>query len=90
MRGSRALSLLLPFFFSTFACQTSYQSELKERVMRMFKLLAVIGVGVASMTSGVVAGSTDTCGEVNQELKVPQPLFPQNLIGVGIISEYTA
>lgn len=42
--------------------------------------------------SGVVATDaeySDTCAEVNAELKVPQPLIPKNLIGVGIISEWS-
>ncbi len=59
----------------------------KMRVLNSFTSLAV----VAYLTSGVIAGgggNTDTCAQIsNQELRVPQPLFPQNLIPVGLLSE---
>jgi hypothetical protein len=59
--------------------------------MRFLKSFAVVGLvgglgyrGAFATDSG---GYSDTCAEVNAELKVPQPFIPNSLIGVGIISE---
>ncbi|KAF9445196.1 hypothetical protein P691DRAFT_735384 [Macrolepiota fuliginosa MF-IS2] len=49
-------------------------------------LVGGIGGLRGALATGGSGAYTDTCGQVNAELKVPQPLIPQNLIGIGIIN----
>jgi hypothetical protein len=59
--------------------------------MRFLKPLVgtatVVALSIYHATATDGGAYSDTCAQVNAELKVPQPLIPSNLIGIGIISK---